>query len=163
MTFIKVAKIITKPIQEQIEKTVDKVKSNITTLTSNTTSLWNNVKQGNINAVLSAKMVDDPDNPVSGFTKILFNAIKYLNVPMSAVYWAGNKIKTGFGNIVGNVSNSINVLGSNHDSLDNVSKTGDFDALSSIEMTDNSDNPVGGFTKALFNIDSNNNSIMLLS
>lgn len=99
---------------------------------------------------LDVSKYERPDSIFNGLVKGVSLVSRIVSYPILMVKNFGNKVKTGFENFVQPIKNSISVLGTNIDNLDNFRSQGDVSGLLEATMEDDPNNPVGGFTKGLF-------------
>lgn len=140
-------------IKELFEVIPGKVNNSFNALASNQSSITDKVKNGDVSGLMSLTMTEDPENPVGGITNTLFGINKVMNVPIAGVKWIGNKIKDGIKTVSAKIKNSFTTFASNHNTIKSLADSGDVSSLAALIMTEDPENPVGGITNALFNID----------
>ena len=106
--------------------------------------------ESSLHDFLDVSKYEKEDCIFNGLVKGVATTSRLVSYPVLLIKNFGAKIKNSFENFIAPMKNSVSVLGDNNNSLDNYTKEGDVMGLLGATMEDNPDNPVGGFTKALF-------------
>lgn len=106
--------------------------------------------ESSLHDFLDVSKYEKEDCIFNGLVKGVAITSRLVSYPVLLIKNFGAKIKNSFENFIAPIKNSVTVLGDNNNSLDNYTKEGDVTGLLGATMEDNPDNPVGGFTKALF-------------
>ena len=146
-------KIVGRGIKSAISKIVDPIKKTIEIFSVNISAMGDIAKTGDFDALNKLTMKDVEGNPLSGTMEGILTAAKLTYYPNTAFHWLGNQISAKFEQLVGKIRNSLTTLKTNHQTLSDISKTGNFESLSSMTMMQDPENPVGGLTNAIFTID----------
>ena len=93
------------------------------------------------------------DGILGGFVKAVAITNRLSAIPSAILKKIGNGIKNTFNKITAPIKNSITTLSNNSNTIDSLAKEGKISELWNLSMEEDPENPVGGFTKAIFTID----------
>lgn len=126
------------------------IKNGFTTLSDNFPLIKERVMAGDPSGLWKLEFKDNPEDPVGGITKGIFNTIKLLSMPDAGLVWVGNKIKDAFSNIVSKAKNIVTVLNNERKYGEELFRTPESTLSDFFKIEDEDpENPIGGFTKAI--------------
>jgi hypothetical protein len=93
------------------------------------------------------------DDTFGGIAKVMVGISKFMHYPFTGVSWVGHKVKNFFGAQLDKVKSAFSDIGPQFESIQALSKSGDVEGLNSFSYEPGEDNPLGGVSSALVNID----------
>ena len=132
-----------------IKDTADKAALVAKNASVETASLNQISKSGDLDALNSYTPNISEDNPIGGITKGVLTASKFLHYPSTVTHFVGNKIKEFIDEKAQQASSVVSNTGSEIERLNQISSTGDLDALNNYTPSVSEDNPIGGITKGV--------------
>lgn len=131
----------------------ESISNSFSVLRQNHQNINSYVQAGDVSGLMGLTMQNNPDNPVGEFTSAIFNADKFVHVPSAGLHYVGAQVRQAFEAIRAPIMNSFNTLSMNHSRIADMSSNGDVQGLLGLNMESDPNNPVGGFTQGIFNVD----------
>ena len=133
-----------KKIKDLFISAKEKVVTGVENTAENMVTLYNFAKKGELSSLWSNEIKDDEENPLGGIYNGINFVQKVLLTPTGLFHFVGGKIKDKFNTVKDKVTNSFRRVIDNHVTLYNYAKNGDLNSLMSNEITDDTENPLGG-------------------
>ena len=139
-------------VNEGIQPVIDKVKDFSVGIASITGDNASYVKSGDPVGLWKGDKdeKEDKDNPLGGFGKAVSGVEKVTLTPFATVSWVGHKVYDGVSGLITKAKNSITAVSTSFTTGLETIKSGDkiTNFLDTSNITDDPENPVGGFTAA---------------